>query len=215
MRRNLLLLVAVLAATPGLARARLLILPAQDVVVEYHSRGMVPGPVGTLTTTVMVRFGVRAERLRIDGPYGGFYALVDVDDARLTMVMPGQRVYVDQPADPDLMALLQAGDSDFRRIGTEMIAGLACTDYVAAINNHSGQVCLTDDGVLLRARIADPDRQPELEAVSVTYALQPPALFEIPAGFHKLNIPDLPYGPGPGLLGNGARGSYPGGQMGR
>jgi hypothetical protein len=215
MQQNLLILAAIFAAVPTLSQARPLILPDRDVAVEYHSRGMVPGPPGALTTTVMVHFTSQAERLRVDGPYGGFYALVDVDGARLIMVMPSQRVYVDQPADPDLIAVLQAPDPSFQKVGTEQIAGLDCTDYAAVVNGHSGQICLTDDGVLLRAHIDDPDRRPELEAVSVTYAPQPPWLFKIPAGFHRLMLPNLPFGLGLGSFGNAARDPDPGDQVGR
>jgi hypothetical protein len=204
MQQKLLILAACLIAGPTLVWARPLILPVRDVVVEYHSRGMVPGPSGALTTTIMVRYAGGGERLRVDGPYGGFYALVDVADARLIMVMPDKRIYVDQPADPDLIALLQADDPAFQKIGIDRIAGLDCTDYAADINGHSGQVCLTDDGVLLRAHIDDPDRRPELEAVSVTYAPQPSDMFEIPEGYHRLSLPRTPHGYGLGAPGNAA-----------
>jgi hypothetical protein len=215
MRQKLLILAAISAAVPILSWARPLILPIHDVVVEYHSRGMVPGPSGTLTTTVMVRFAGGGDRLRVDGPYGGFYALVDVQGARLIMVMPDKRIYVDQPADPNLIALLQSDDPAFQKIGTDRIAGLDCTDYAGDINGHSGRVCLTDDGVLLRARVDEPDRRPELEAVSVIYAPQPSDMFEIPDGFHRVNLPRPPHGFGLGPLGNGERDRKPFGQAGR
>ena len=60
------------------------------------------------------------------------------------MVMPDKRIYVDQPADPDLIALLQADDPSFQKVGSDRIAGFACTAYVAVINGHYGRVCLTD-----------------------------------------------------------------------
>jgi hypothetical protein len=204
-QQKLLVLATILAAVPTLSWARPLILPVHDVVVEYHSRGMVPGPSGTLTTTVMVRYAGSGDRLRVDGPYGGFYALVDVDEARLIMVMPDKRIYVDQPADPDLIALLQADAPSFQKIGIQRIAGFDCTDYAGDINGHSGQLCLTDDGVLLRARIDGPDRRPELQAVSVTYAPQPSDLFEVPEGFRRVFLPRLPHGASPGRLGNAPR----------
>jgi hypothetical protein len=205
MRQKLLFLSAILTSVPILSWARPLVLPIHDVVVEYQSRGMVPGPSGTLTTTVMVRFAGNGDRLRVDGPYGGFYALIDVDNARMIMVMPDKRIYVDQPADPNLIALLQADDPSFQKTGAERIAGFECTDYTADINGHSGSLCLTDDGILLRAEIDNPDRRPELQAISVTYALQPSELFEIPDGFHRVALPRLPYGMGMGPLGNTER----------
>ena len=52
---------------------------------------------------------------------------------------------------------------------------------------------------MLRARSTDADRQRELEAVTVTYADQPADLFEVPAGYQKLEMPNMPpgmtYGP--------------------
>jgi hypothetical protein len=214
-QQKLVILAACLVAVPAMAWARPLILPERDVVVEYHSRGMVPGPSGTLTTNIMVRFAGGGERLRVDGPYGGFYALVDVTDARLIMVMPEQRIYVDQPADPDLIGLLQADDPAFQKVGTDRIAGLNCTVYAAAINGHSGHVCLTEDGVLLQAHIDEPDRRPELQAVSVTYAPQPSDLFEVPEGYRRLSLPAARHGYGLGPLGNAAPGSEAFGRWGR
>ncbi len=215
MQQRLAILAAVLAVVPTLVWARPLMLPSHDVVVEYHSRGMVPGPSGTLTTTVMVRFAGNGDRLRVDGPYGGLYALVEVDEARMIMVMPDQRIYVDQPADPDLIALLQADDPSFQRIGMERVAGFDCTDYNADINGHSGRLCLTDDGVLLRAQIDAPDRRPELEAVSVTYAPQPSDMFEVPDGFRRVFLPRSQRGMGMGPLGNAAPDSETFGRQGR
>ncbi len=190
MRHNFLIFTALLAAVPALAQDRPLILPAHDVAVEYQTRGMIPGPAAT--TTVLARFSSNRRLVRVDGPDDRFYAIVDIDAARMAIVMPEQRIYVEQPADPDIVGLLQ--DPSLRRIGADTVAGLPCTAYDAAVNDRSGQVCLTDDGVLLRARIADPDRRPEMQAVSVTYARQPAEMFEIPAGFHRLDLPYLPDG---------------------
>jgi hypothetical protein len=213
MRRKILTFAALVAAASALAQERPMMLPVRDVAVEYHSRGMVPGPAGELTSTVMVRFASNRQELRVDGPYGRFYALVDINAALMMIVMPEQRLYVEQPADPGIIALLQG--APLWRIGAETVAGIPCTAYDATLNQHSGRVCLTDDGVLLRAQIAEPDRRPELEAVNVTYGPQPARMFTIPAGFQKLNMPNLPFGLNFGPLGGGAHGGYPGDQFGR
>jgi hypothetical protein len=215
MRHIFVILAAFAVASPARTWAQPLILPLRDVAVEYRSSGMMPGPAGDLANTVMVRFTSDLGRLRIDGPYGRFYAILDIDAARLIVVMPEQRVYVDQPADPEMMAVFQATDTEFRRVGADVVAGLPCTAYDAAINDRTGQVCLTDDGVLLRARIAGLDHRPELDALSVTYARQPSRMFEVPAGYRRLNMPNLPFGMNPGPFGGRPRGEYPGGQFGR
>jgi hypothetical protein len=207
MRQKFLMSAVLLAAAPALAQDLPLILPERDVAVEYQSSGMVPGPAGMLSTTVLVRFARDMSRLRIDGPYGGFYAIVDINADRMFVVMPNQRIYADQPADPNFMALFDAGGAQFTRIGTGTVAGLPCTAYDATVNDRAGRVCLTDDGVLLSARIADPDRHPELEAIRVTYARQPQGMFEIPRGFRRFDVPNLP-GLNLGPPGDGRRGDW-------
>lgn len=214
MRKTLLILAMLVGAAPAQAQDRPTLLPVRDVVVEYLTSGIIPGPAGELTNTVMVRYASDRDRLRVDGPYGRFYAIVDIDAERMLIVMPGQRIYATQPADRAIMAMFKAGNTAFRRIGAETVAGLRCTVYDAALNDRTGQVCLTDDGVLLRASIEDPDRHPELEAVRVTYTRQPERLFEIPPGFQKLDMPNLPYGMNLGPL-DGPPGGYPAGPFGR
>jgi hypothetical protein len=193
MLKNILTSAMLLAAVPASAQDRPSILPDRDVAVEYLSRGMIAGPAGELANTVMVRFERDTGRLRIDGPYGRFYAIVNVDSGRMIIVMPEQRLFAEQAADRDIMAVFRQGLA-FTRVGDEMIAGRHCTVYDTSVNDHSGRVCLTEDGVLLRAVVADPDRRPELKAVRVTYARQPEGMFQIPAGFRRLDVPNLPFG---------------------
>lgn len=171
---------------------------------------MLPGPAGAMTN-VVARFDRGAGQLRVDGPYDGrFYAIVDINAARMFMVTPDQHLYAEQQADPNIMALLQPGNADLRRPGGEMVAGLPCTDYDATMNDRAGRVCLTDDGVLLRATIADPERRPYLEAVRVTYGRQPRWIFGMPVGFQRLDLPNLLYGLNMGPLGGSPPGGYRG-----
>ena len=75
--------------------------------------------------------------------------------------------------------------------GTDKIAGLACTTYDTSGTGHDGQVCLTDDGVLLRGWSIENGARQTMEAVTVTYAAQPAALFAPPPGFTKLDMPGI------------------------
>ena len=163
----------------------------------------------------MMRFASKSRQIRIDGPGVRGYAILDIDAGRFTVVMAERRVYIERPADPGMMGVFQARNTEFRKTGVDTVAGIRCTTYDTRINDRDGQVCLTDDGVLLRARSADQDRNRELEAVSVTYADQPASLFEIPAGFQKLDPATMPHGMNLGPGAGGPRGGNPGGQPGR
>jgi len=223
MRNRFALLAALAIATAGLAMAedRPLIRPSKDVAVEYRTSGMTRGPAGDAGGPITMHFASGLTRIRIDGSTGQGYVILDPGAGRMIVVMTEKHMYMERPADPGMLAMFQANDAAFERTGGDTIAGLPCTTFGTTINAQRGQICLTSDGVLLRARSTDPDRHRELEAVKVTYADQPAALFEPPPGFQKLDIPDAAgagrrpmsdFGPPPGA---GPRGSYWGSQSGR
>ncbi len=205
--RQTLLILALLAVTAA-ARAdnAPMIHPSRDVAVAYRSSGAQQGPPAAAGAVVTMRFSSKSGRIRIDGASGRGYAILDPGAGKMTMVMQERHMYVERPADPGMVAMFKATNASFRKTGSDTIAGVACTTYDATFNEHSGQVCLTNDGVMLRARSADTDRQRELEAVTVNYADQPADLFEVPAGYQKLEMPNPPPGMNMGP---------PGGQPGR
>jgi hypothetical protein len=206
------LMLALLAATaPALAEDGPLIRPLRDVAVEYRQGGMAQGQAAEPGRVLTMRFASKTGRIRIDGPIAHGYAIVDIDAAQMTMVMAEQHMYVEQPADPAMLAIFQAKNASFRKTGSDTVAGVACTTYEANLSDRKGQVCLTGDGVLLRAKSADPDRNRALEAVAVTYADQPASLFEIPPGFQKLDMATIQHG----MTSGQPSGSAPGGQLGR
>jgi hypothetical protein len=207
------LLTQALLAVAGPARAdnAPMIHPSRDVAVEYRSNRAPPngaqqGPAAEAGRVVTMRFASKTGRIRIDGASGRGYAILDPAVGKMTMVMEERHLYVERPADPGMLAMFKATNQSFRKTGSDTIAGVACTNYDATFNEHSGQVCLTNDGVMLRARSADADRQRELEAVTVNYADQPADLFDVPAGYQKLEMPNLPPGMNVGPPGGGPAG---------
>jgi hypothetical protein len=215
MRQKFLVLGLLAVTTPALADGSPMIHPSRDVAVEYRSSGTPPngaqrGPGAAPGAVVTMRFSSKSGRIRIDGASGRGYAILDPGVGKMTMVMEERHMYVERPADPGMMAMFKATNQSFRRTGSDTIAGVACTTYDATFNEHSGQVCLTGDGVMLRARSADADRQRELEAVSVSYTDQPGGWFEVPAGYQKFDMPNPPPGmsmapPGGGTAGQPGR----------
>ena len=187
--RQMFLVPALLAVAiaPALAEDRPLVRPSRDVTVEYRSSGTPQGPAAQTSHEVTMRFASKSGLIRIDGPNRRGYAILDINAGRMMVVMTERRMYMEQPAEPSMTAMFQAANTAFTRTGTDTVAGVACTTDDARINDRRGHVCLTDDGVLLRARSDDPDRRRELEAVTVTYGDQPAALFAPPAGFQKLD----------------------------
>jgi hypothetical protein len=220
MRQRFLIVAWLVVAASAWAGDAPMIHPNRDVAVEYRSgraqpsgaqpSGAQQGSAAEPGRVVTMRFSSKTGRIRIDGASGRGYTILDPGAGVMTLVMQERQMYAQRPADPGMVVMFQATNAAFRKTGSDTIAGVACTTYDATFNEHSGQVCLTNDGVMLRARSADAEHGRELEAVTVTYADQPADLFEIPAGYQKLDTSTMPHGMNLGPPGGGPRGGYPG-----
>ena len=220
-------LVALIAASPAPAQDRPKLHPTRDVEVEYRTTGMPraptapanPDPNAGAGGALTMHFTTKGNRLRIEGMNGRGYAIIDKDAGRMIMVMTERKMYIEMPRDmtgePNVLEGLESANATFKKIGTEVVAGLNCTTYETSTSDHKGKICLTDDGVWLRAASDDPNHRRELEAVKVTYTDQPASLFEPPAGFQKMEMPTMPSGMPPVIGGPqmGPRGMGPGGGM--
>lgn len=180
------LALGVIATLPAAAQDRPLLRPSRDVVVEYRVGGGAPD--AARSATVRMYFADRGTKLRIEPADQPDYSIMDRTAGTMIIVMPPQRAYLALPYDRSRVMAFDAGDASFTRLGTAVVAGLPCTVYDETRHGHSGQVCVTADGLLLRARSNDPVQvNGDLEATSVTYAPQPPSLFLPPPGYQQLN----------------------------
>ncbi len=189
--RTALILAAILLA-PAAARAeeRPAIFPTRDVDVTYRM-AQPDAPDGPRLLEQRMRYAVAAHKLRVDPPSAGLYMIIDFATHHLETIRETERMVMDTDA-PGTTAgasgpTAQAGA--FRRHGAAQVAGLACTQWET--KDASGQpalVCLTDDGVLLRAIGAG---RVLLEAARVNYGPIDPSVFVVPAGYTRLTPPPL------------------------
>ncbi|HET8996739.1 MAG TPA: DUF4412 domain-containing protein [Acetobacteraceae bacterium] len=169
--------------------------PARDVVVRYQVTGA-HGPGDSAQVTI--HYASQGRRMRIEPAGRPSYMIVDGVADRMEMVMPSQHVYVEMPYDPQMLMNFKDKDATFTPQGTKTIAGLGCTVYKVDSREHPGQICVTSDGVILRARGQDASHHGSLQAVSVGYSPQPASLFAPPPGFHKLEPAHPPQAGGDG-----------------
>ncbi len=167
-------------ASSGLAdRPRLL--PSRDVDVTYRASG-IGAPPGDKGLEQRVRWQAASRIMRIDPPTPGLFVIIDYVARRMSVVRDANRSVIEMATPADTTALAgNPGTGDYLRRGEETVAGLSCTDWET--HDRDGRqalVCITADGVMLRADVAGGTA---VSAVSVQYAQQDPAIFNVPADY--------------------------------
>lgn len=183
------LVLLALISTPALAQDRPAVSPTRDVDVTYR----IEGPNGPLEQRL--RWAADSGKLRIDPPSPGLYVIIDKKAGRTETVRDLERAVLQvDGATPPGGGLPGAGPaSRFIRRGTAEIAGLGCTLWET--DDSDGKptlVCLTVDGVLLRAqRSAAQGGRVLAEATHVQYGHQDSSLFRAPAEYRRIIAPPL------------------------
>lgn len=179
---------AAFASLPAaaLAQARPTTMPTRDVDVTYQMAA--PGPSGKVEMlSQRMRWEPASGLLRVDPPSQGIYTIMDYHAHKLLVVDEPRRSVTLMHAAANVTAPGVSPTAQFTREGQAQVAGLACTDWQT--RDSTGQpttVCLTDDGVLLRARRGD---HVLVQAVTVSYAPVDPGVFKVPAGYHEDSPP--------------------------
>jgi len=132
---------------------------------------------------------------RIDLPDQS-YLLIDQAAKTMAMVVPSEGTILDVPWDTGLGSQFTLSEQmRFTRRAGATVSRVACTLWDVVQDAQRGQVCVTDDGVMLRTEGVDPQgRHTAIEAVSVTYTPAPEADFAPPAGFQHV-VPGRPGSP--------------------
>ena len=179
-------------AGPAMAQERPLLQPTQDVAITYRLDGaaadILPGgPAGALR----LFWDAQGQRMRLEADGRPQALLVDLQTRGAQIVDSGLRSYVALPVrDAEMQAITLSGAQMTRR-GTETVAGLTCTVWAVQSPRGSGTVCMTADGVALRATGDVDGRRGGFTAMDVRYAEQPVRLFQVPAGYMSFSIPGL------------------------
>jgi len=175
---------------PPLAQERPINLPTRDVAVSYR----VSGRAAQQVHAIRVRFIAALRQLRVETDERAIaFLLVDPTARTAKMVLPGAHHFVDLPLARDKRAALLFGNAlGYTRRGRARVAGYDCTVWDVRAGADAATACITADGVLLRAQGKTGDLSgSELQATKVEYAVQPAALFRLPADFRPLGLPDL------------------------
>ena len=179
-------------------------LPMRDVVVAYQVQGT-QMPAGQFGGDAQGRHNVRmvysaaSGRVRIEQSTLPGYMLLDPAAGRLLLVVEALQSFTEMPFDARAGAgLLLNEKMGFTRGTADKVAGLSCTNWDVTNDQTRARLCITQDGVILRGHGSDPRHgEGNLLATAVTYAPQPASMFNLPAGYHRIDLSMLP----PALIG--------------
>jgi hypothetical protein len=178
--RHVVALALCLSWAPSALADQPLLRPSRDVDVTYRAAA----PQSGRDIGQRVRWLAASQTVRIDPLSAGLHVIIDYVARRMSVVRDATRSVVEMAA-PDNLDGVIGGEaaSRFVRGGASTVAGQTCTEWRTLDREaHPAVVCITDDGVLLRAGTAD---QVRVSAVSVLYAPQDPAAFRVPADYAR------------------------------
>lgn len=184
-----LVLAALGAAGTAAAQDRPLLQPSRDVTVTYRVGGAAASAIpGGVAGPLRLFWDAARQRLRAEAGGRPQAVLVDLPNRTATMLDDAMRAVVALPVrERDLQPLTLDGARLTRR-GNGSVAGIACTDWNVKASRGSGTVCLTPDGVALRANGTVDGRQGSFTATSVRYGEVAPGLFTVPPGYFALDL---------------------------
>ncbi len=186
--------VVALVAAAGTASAqdRPLLQPSRDVTVTYRVEGAAASAIpGGIDGPLRLSWDAAHQRLRAEAEGRPQAVLLDLPNHTATMLDDVTRAAVALPVrERDLQPLTLAGAQLIRR-GAGNVAGMACTNWDVDSKRGAGTVCLTADGVALRADGAVDGQKGSFTATSVRYGEVAPRLFTTPPGYFALDLAGL------------------------
>ncbi|MGH7152698.1 MAG: hypothetical protein ACREF3_02125 [Acetobacteraceae bacterium] len=163
--------------------------PDRDVAVVYRAEGSSRDGRAPQSGTIRMYWGDNGNELRVELDGQPVVALIDFKRQRMAMLFKPAKVLVETKLDPRLVpGFVLPSDANVTRAGTDTVAGVGCTVWDLSGRQGKGSACITQDGVVLRAKgEATEEGSGRLEAVSVTYATQPASLFAAPPDFKRMD----------------------------
>jgi hypothetical protein len=167
-----------------------LLRPIHDVDVTY---ALDAG--GGTTLHERLRWRAAAQVLRLDPPTADLYVIIDLAARRTSTVRTAERTVIEMAAPDNVTGVPDSAAAAAVRRGTDTVAGLACTEWdMTDAAGEAARLCLTADGVLLRARSG---ARTLLSAETVEYGPLAADLFQVPAGYAHRSMDPKPAGPQP------------------
>jgi hypothetical protein len=113
------------------------------------------------------------------------------------MIMPDQRMYMEQPFDPKMLSGVSEkmpGEIERTPLGKEMVDGRQADKYRVVYESAKGKESMLqwlDEASLIPVKMSAENGSWVIEYSNLNVGPQDPSLFELPAGYTKMAMPDI------------------------
>ncbi len=175
------------------AAAGVLLFASAGFAADFSAEMATSSPEGAMTAKMYVS----GQKSRVEMP--GAVTIARIDMKVMWMLMPQEKMYMEQPIDMrTAMSTQEKLDGELERTveGRETVNGMNTTKYRVTYETAGRRDMVfqwIDDTNHFPVKTAAVDNSWWSEFRSISTKPQDPALFEIPAGYNKmnLNIPDM------------------------
>lgn len=125
-------------------------------------------------------------------------SIVRQDLKKMYTLMPGQKMYMEMDLNPAMAApdlTAPKGDMKWEKLGSETVNGTACDKYkvTATVDGKSSEMIyfLDSKGYPVRTEMSAGGQTMSVDYKNWKEGSQEAALFEIPAGYNKMQMPAM------------------------
>ena len=166
--------------------------PDRDVTVTYRLEGAAQQAIpGGVDGPLRLSWDAAGQRLRAEPADRPQAVIVDLPRHTASLVDDTMHAVLTLPVRERDLQPLTLDRVQMTRRGADTVAGRACTTWAMQAKRGSGTICLTPDGVALRAEGEISGRHGSFTATNVTYGAVAANLFTVPPGYMTLAIPDF------------------------
>jgi hypothetical protein len=144
------------------------------------------------TASMAAKMYISGNKSRMES--AGTITISRMDKKVVWILMPNEKMYMEQPLDPRTAATTQTkvnGEIERRAEGNEVINGMKTTKYRVTIQNQGKRESMfqwVDEGMHFPIKTAAIDGSWSTEFRNIRRGAQNPQLFEIPAGYTKMSM---------------------------
>lgn len=138
---------------------------------------------------------VTDQKIRTEMP--GAVSIVRMDQNIAWVIMPGQKMYMEQPIDPKMIsgaAEKMPGEIERKMLGEETIDGRPAIKYHIAYESNGMRESIlqwSDKASSVPVKVTAEDGSWSMEYKNLKIGPQDPSLFEVPQGYTKFAMPDV------------------------